>query len=85
MTLKGASLLAALLLATGTGAAALPLSRAQGLSEGTNLAQQVRHHRRYLHHWYGYWRHCPYWYEETFWGSWRLYSPCTSKNPGHQY
>ena len=77
MTLKGAGLLAALLLAVGNGAAALPLSHVDGLSSGTSLAQQVRH-RRYVHHWYGYWRHCPYWYEQTFWGSWRLHSPCTN-------
>lgn len=84
MTLKGAGLLAALLLAVGNGAAALPLSHVDGLSSRTSLAQQVRH-RRYVHHWYGYWRHCPYWYEQTFWGSWRLHSPCTNHLTTHAY
>jgi hypothetical protein len=84
MTLKGAGLLLALALATGTGAAALPLSHADGLSDGTSLAQQVRHHYRW-HHWHGHWRGCPYWYERTFWGAYRLHSPCSNRLTEHAY
>jgi len=83
MTFKSAGFLLALALAT-SGVSAAPLPHAEGLSKGATLVEQVRH-RRYVHHWYGYWRHCPYWYEETFWGAWRLYSPCSNKLTTHAF
>ncbi len=84
MTFKGACLLIALALGTAGGAAAAPLSHLDGLSDGAGLVQQVRH-RRYLHHWYGYWRNCPYWYEQNLLGSWRLFSPCSKRVTTHAF
>lgn len=83
MTFKGAALLVALALAT-SGVSAAPLPHLNGFSEGTGLAQQVLH-RLYLHHWYGYWRHCPYWYEQDLLGSWRLFSPCSNRLTTHAF
>jgi hypothetical protein len=83
MRLKSAGFLVALALIASSVSAA-PLPRLPGISGEQSLAQQVRH-RRYLHHWYGYWRHCPYWYEPDFWGSWRLFSPCSNKVITHAY
>jgi hypothetical protein len=83
MRLKSAGFLVALALATSSAAAA-PLPHLTGVSAEQSLTQQVRH-RHYLHHWYGYWRHCPYWYEPDFWGSWRLFSPCSNKVITHAY
>ena len=83
-TFKGACLLIVLAFGTAGGAAAAPLPHPAGLSDGTSLAREVRH-RRYLHHWYGYWRHCPYWYEQNLLGAWRLYSPCSKRVTTHAY
>lgn len=77
---RSAGLFLALMLAIGPGdAAAVPLPHAQGIFDG-NMVQQVRHYRRcHLR------RCCPYWYERTFWGAYRLYSPCTNKVIEHAY
>ncbi len=83
MKIKGAALLLALALAT-SGVSAAPLPHPNGLSQGASLAQQVRH-RRYLHHWYGYWRNCPYRYEQNLLGSWRLFSPCSNRTTTHAF
>lgn len=83
MKLKSASLLLALALAA-TSATAAPLPSLPGISGQPSVAHQVRH-RRYLHHWYGYWRHCPYWYEQDIWGAWRLFSPCSNKVITHAF
>jgi hypothetical protein len=83
MKFKGACLLIVLAFGTAGGAAAAPLPHPPGLSDGTSLTLQVR--RRYLHHWYGYWRHCPYWYEQNLLGAWRLYSPCSSRVTTHAF
>jgi hypothetical protein len=87
MTVKGAGLLLALSLAVSTGAAAAPLSHLDGLSNGGTLAQPVRqgYWKRSSHRGLHYRHGCPYWYELTFWGSWRLYSPCSAKAPTHAY
>jgi hypothetical protein len=87
MTVKGASFLLALALALSTGAAAAPLSHLNGLSDGGTLAQPVRqgYWRRSSHRGLFYRHGCPYWYEPTFWGSWRLVSPCTNKTTTHAY
>jgi len=87
MTLKGAGLLLALMLATGTAAAASPLPQANGVfGQAAGAVQQVRHHYRYgFHRWHGTWRGCPYWYERTFWGAYRLVSPCSNRVPQHAY
>ncbi len=83
MKLRGVSLVLALALATGTGAAAAPLTNLEGLADGTaTIAQQVRHHRRFG---YRTWRGCPYWYERTFWGAYRLYSPCSNRLTTHAF
>ena len=85
MKLKGAGLILALALATGTGtAAAAPLVHLDGLSKENSLSQQVRQ-RRHRHFGYRTWRGCPYWYQRTFWGSYRLYSPCSKKLTEHAY
>ncbi len=81
MTLKAAGLFAGLILATATGANALPLSNLDGIADGASLAQQVRH-GLYRHRW---WHGCPYWYERTFWGSYRLFSPCSKRLTLHAY
>jgi len=87
MTVKGASLLLALSLGLSAGAAAAPLSHIGGLSDGATLAQPVRHGfwKRSSHRGLFYRHGCPYWYEPTFWGSWRLVSPCTSKTITHAF
>jgi hypothetical protein len=87
MTVKGASLLLALSLAVNSGAAAAPLSRPSGLSDAGTLAQPVRrgYWKRSTHRGLYYRHGCPYWYEPTFWGSWRLVSPCTNKTITHAY
>ena len=73
-------LLLAFSLAMGAGAAAAaPLPHAQGISNGSAV-QQVREYRRYRT-----WRGCPYWYQRTFWGAYRLYSPCSKKVTEHAY
>lgn len=84
MTFKGAALLMALILATAGAAAAAPLPPLHGIADGDGLTQQVRH-RRYLHNWYGYWRHCPYWYEPNLLGEWRLFSPCSNRVTTHAF
>jgi hypothetical protein len=87
MNVKGASLLLALSLALSAGAAALPLSHL-GRPAGTGTAAEpVRrgYWKRSSHRGLYYRRGCPYWYEQTFWGSWRLVSPCTAKAPLHAY
>ncbi|MGO9545413.1 MAG: hypothetical protein ACLPPF_11530 [Rhodomicrobium sp.] len=79
----GASLLLALALGAASGAAAAPLTHPDGLSEGSvTLVQHFRHHRRFG---YRTWRGCPYWYERTFWGAYRLYSPCSNRLTTHAY
>jgi hypothetical protein len=87
MTVKGASLLLALSLAVSTGAAALPLAHLDGSAGTGAIAEQVRqgYWKRSTHRGLFYRHGCPYWYEPTFWGSWRLFSPCTAKAPLHQY
>ena len=84
MTFKSASLLAALVFASASGTVAAPFPPSDGLADRGSLMQQVRH-RRYLHHWYGYWRHCPYWYEQNLLGEWRLFSPCTNRVTTHAF
>ena len=84
MTFKSASLAIALVLGAASGVAAAPLAYPQGLSNADSLAQQVRH-KRYAHHWYGYWRHCPYWYEQNLLGQWRLFSPCSNRVTTHAF
>ncbi len=76
-------LLLAFSLTVGAGAAAAaPLPHAQGISNGSAV-QQVREYR--THRRYGAWRGCPYWYERTFWGTYRLHSPCSKRATGHAY
>ena len=84
MTLKGTSLLIALVFATSGGAAAAPLPHPDGLPNGRALTQQVRH-RHYLRHWHGYWHNCPYWYEQNLLGEWRLFSPCSNRVNTHAF
>lgn len=84
MTFKGACLAIALVFGTAGGAAAAALPDLHGLSDGASLTRQVRH-RRYLHHWYGYWRHCPYYYGQTLLGEWRLFSPCSKRSTTHAF
>src|SRR5215469_1552665 len=81
MTIKGVSLVLALSLAVSTGAAAAPLSHLDGLSDSGTLVQPVRqgYWKRSSHRGLFYRHGCPYWYEQTFWGSWRLVSPCTNR------
>ena len=87
MTVKGASLLLALSLGLSNAAAALPLPHLErGAGKGT-LAEQVRqgYWKRSSHRGLFYRHGCPYWYEPTFWGAWRLVSPCTNKTITHAY
>jgi len=84
MTFKGACLAIALIFSTAGGATAAPLAHPEGLANPRGLAQEVRH-RRYLHHWYGYWRNCPYWYEQNLLGAWRLFSPCSKRTTTHAF
>jgi hypothetical protein len=87
MNVKGASLLLALSLALSAGAAALPLSHLDRPAGTGTAAEPVRrgYWKRSSHRGLYYRRGCPYWYEQTFWGSWRLVSPCTAKAPLHAY
>jgi len=84
MIRKGKGLLfIAFALAMGAGAAnAAPLPHAQGISKGSTV-EQVRDYRHYRR--YRAWRGCPYWYERTFWGAYRLYSPCSKRVIEHAY
>jgi hypothetical protein len=78
MTSKIVAALAALAFATAANAAPLQVSPVPGGGIGASAAQQIRHHRHGR-----YYFKCPVWYERTFWGPYRLYSPCTRKaNPG---
>jgi hypothetical protein len=87
MTVKGVSLLLALSLAVSTAAAALPLAHLDRSAGTGAIAEQVRqgYWKRSSHRGLFYRRGCPYWYEQTFWGSWRLVSPCTNRIPSHAY
>jgi hypothetical protein len=82
MSLKGIAFVASLWLTAATGAAALPLSHTDGLTVVARAVQTVRYHRCF-----GRCRTvaCPVWYERTFWGSYRLYSPCSNRVNIHLY
>ncbi len=87
MTTKGTALLLALAMAASNGAAAAPLAHPGRINGGAALLQPVRqgYWKRHSHVGLHYVRGCPYWYEPTFWGSWRLISPCSNRTNTHAY
>jgi hypothetical protein len=82
MSRKGVfALCAGLLLATATEAAALPVLYSANTGSQAGAAQSIRLHRCTDHCYF----RCPVWYERTFWGSYRLYSPCSNRVNTHFY
>jgi hypothetical protein len=80
MKSKVAAVLAALAFATAANATPLHVTQAAGWGAGESDLQKVRYHR------FGrYYFRCPVWYERTFWGAYRLYSPCSRKVTLGQY
>jgi hypothetical protein len=82
MTIKSAGLVLALLLGTGFGAAAAPLTQPGGIAAQTAAAEPVRH---YYRHWRRRSYHRGYWWQPDFWGSWRYFGPYTNRTNTHMF
>jgi hypothetical protein len=90
MTFKGACLAIALIFGTAGSSSAVPLVHPEGLSSAGSLTQEVRRRRhpqrrRHTHRRRGYWRGCPYRYEQNLLGQWRLISPCSNRMIIHAF
>ncbi len=90
MTFKGVCLAIAFISGAAGGASAAPLVHPAGLSNAGSLTQEVRRkryprRRHRLHRREGYWRGCPYRYEQNLLGQWRLISPCSNRVNIHAF